>query len=161
MRFERRWSNEECMNYLNFFLHFLCLGALKNVEECFDFCFHISIAFSMFSNAKPSLVLGWFSSWMIFSFVTNKLSNIYFLCLLCAPFVSFKAYWHCLIKIFICYKLLLKLHFLCLLCATFVNFEHINCFQVSWFPVQVCQVSLLILNVASKLHGYGTFDITT
>ncbi len=60
MRFERRWSNEEGMNYLNFFLHFWCLGALKNVEECFDFCFHISIAFSLFSNAKPSLVLGWF-----------------------------------------------------------------------------------------------------
>ncbi len=48
------------MNYLNFLLDFWCLGALKNVEECFDFCFHISIAFSMFSNAKPSFVPGWF-----------------------------------------------------------------------------------------------------
>jgi hypothetical protein len=72
-------------------------------------------------------VLGWFFLVeRFFSFATNKLSNICFLCLLCAPFVSFKAYWHCLIKNFICYKLLLNLHFLCVLCATFVSFEHIN-----------------------------------
>jgi hypothetical protein len=113
-----------------------------------------------------------FSSWMIFSFATNKLSNICFLCILCAPFVSFKAYWHCLIKIFICYKLLLNLHSLCFLCATFVSFEHINiafkCDFLSkfvkflfWFPMLLASFMdmaplRLLPNLKFHLHFFAS-----